>query len=97
MQVCTVLQTDSHASIPPLSFLTGRMPFLPPNQQRQSTEVIPPVKNWTMLLVQSFTAHMPLLTATTAFGLGRRCWSCQQCYLHSLHTLPWEHVEMSEN
>ena len=38
MQVCTSLQTDNHASTPPLSFLTGRMPFLPPNQQRQSTE-----------------------------------------------------------
>jgi len=37
MQVCTLLQTDNHASTPPLSF-TGRMPFLPPNQQRQSTE-----------------------------------------------------------
>jgi len=30
---------NNHASIPPLSFFTaGRMPFLPPNQQRQSTE-----------------------------------------------------------
>jgi len=38
MQVCTSLQTDNHASIPPLSFFTGQMPFLPPNQQRQSTE-----------------------------------------------------------
>jgi len=37
MQVCTSLQTDDHASTPPLSF-TGRMPFLQPNQQRQSTE-----------------------------------------------------------
>jgi len=27
-----------HASTPPLSFFTGWMPFLPPNQQRQSTE-----------------------------------------------------------
>jgi len=34
MQVCTSL----HASNPPLSFFTGRMPFLLPNQQRQSTE-----------------------------------------------------------
>jgi len=34
MQVCTSLQTDNHASTPPLSF-TGQMPFLPPNQQRQ--------------------------------------------------------------
>ena len=36
MQVCTSFQTDNHASTPPLSFFTGRMPFLPPNQQRQS-------------------------------------------------------------
>jgi len=49
MQVCTSFQTDNHASTSPLSFFTnytdmvlqfftGRMPFLPPNQQRQSTE-----------------------------------------------------------
>jgi len=37
-QVCNSLQTDNHANTPPLSFFTGRMPFLPPNQQRQSTE-----------------------------------------------------------
>ena len=36
MQVCTSLQTDNHASTPPLSFYR-LMPFLPPNQQRQST------------------------------------------------------------
>jgi len=39
MQVCTSLQTDNHASTPPLSFFTGRMPFLPPNQQRQSKKI----------------------------------------------------------
>jgi len=38
MQVCTSLQSDCHASTPPLSFFTGWMPYLPPNQQRQSTE-----------------------------------------------------------
>ena len=38
MQVCTSLQTGNHASTPPLSFFTGRMPFLPRSQQRQSTE-----------------------------------------------------------
>ena len=38
VQVCTSLQADNHASSPPLSFFTGRMPFLPPNQQCQSTE-----------------------------------------------------------
>jgi len=36
--ICISLQADNHASTPPLSFFTGRMPFLPPNQQRQSTE-----------------------------------------------------------
>ena len=39
MQVCTSLQTDSHASTPPISFFTGQMPFLPPNQQRQNTAI----------------------------------------------------------
>jgi len=38
MQVCTSLQTDNHTNTTPLSFFTGWMPFLPPNQQCQSTE-----------------------------------------------------------
>jgi len=38
MQVGTSLQTDNHASTPPLSCLVGWVPFLPPNHQRQSTE-----------------------------------------------------------
>ena len=38
MQVCTLLQTDNHASTPPLSFFTSRMSFLSPNQQCQSIE-----------------------------------------------------------
>jgi len=39
MQVCTLVQTDNHANTSPLeTFFTGRMPFLPLNQQRQSTE-----------------------------------------------------------
>jgi len=36
MQVCTLLQTYNHTSTPPLSFFTGRMPFLPPNQQQNN-------------------------------------------------------------
>jgi len=35
MQVCTSLQTDNHKHLT-AQFFTGRMPFLPPNQQRQS-------------------------------------------------------------
>ena len=36
--ICTSLQTDNHASTSSLHIFTGRMPFLLPNQQRQSTE-----------------------------------------------------------
>jgi len=38
MQVCTSLQTDYCTSTHHSSFFTGQMPFLPPNQQCQSTE-----------------------------------------------------------
>jgi len=38
MQVCTSLEIENHAITSPLSFFTGRMPFLLPNQQHQSTE-----------------------------------------------------------
>ena len=38
MQVCTMLQTDNHTSTPTTQFFTDQVPFLPPNQQRQSTE-----------------------------------------------------------
>jgi len=51
MQVCTSLQTDNHASTSPLSFFTSRMPFLPTNQQRQSTEgtILLMPNNWKKL------------------------------------------------
>ena len=56
---------------------------------RNTGQLAPPVKNWRIFLVQSFTACMPLLMAASAFGLGRRHWSSpQQCYLHCLHTGP---------
>jgi len=47
MQVCTSHQTDNHASTSPLSFFTGCMHFLSPNQQRQSTEGIKALKAYT--------------------------------------------------
>jgi len=36
--ICTSLQTDNHTSTSSLNFFAGRMLFLTPNQQRQSTE-----------------------------------------------------------
>jgi len=39
LQVCISLQIDNDASTTAvIFFVTGRMPFMPPNQQRQSTE-----------------------------------------------------------
>jgi len=50
MQICTSPLTDNHINTPPLSFFTGRLPFLSPNQQGQSTEgFLAHVKNITLL------------------------------------------------
>jgi len=38
MQICTSLQTNNHASTPPLSFFTGRMPFVSPNRVKALKE-----------------------------------------------------------
>ena len=64
MQVCTLLQTDNHASTPPLSFFTGRMPFLPPNQQRQSTE------GWQLLVNANKTKQSTTNRSSWAVSLG---------------------------
>jgi len=62
MQVYTSLQTDNHTSTPPLCF-TGWMPFLPPNQQHQTTE--------------GKLSNMSLMT--NFFSAGQRtCTSCMQ-------------------
>ena len=69
MQVCTSLQTDNHASTAPLSFFTGRMPFLPPNQQRPSTEGI------------RYQQTTDRNAATTIISDGRARVTAVQCYL----------------
>jgi len=48
MQVCTSLQTDNHASTPSLSFFTGCMPFLPPNQRRHNHNKYNTIKSFIM-------------------------------------------------
>jgi len=45
IQVCISFQTDIHASTLPLKFFTGRVPFLLPNQQHQSTEALTKLLN----------------------------------------------------
>ena len=58
----------------------------PPLYSHYTHQPAPPVKNWRILLVQSFTVRRPLLMATSTFGLRRRHWSSQQFYLHCLCT-----------
>jgi len=70
MQVCTALQTDNHASTPPLSFFTGQMPFLPPNQQPQSTEGI--MMPWTAKVLSVSTK---LLNAQVALYAQAFTWA----------------------
>jgi len=48
----------------------------------------PPVKNCVILLVQSFTACMPLITASSTFGLGRRQSSQLTTRLHCTRQYP---------
>jgi len=57
MQVCTLLQTDNHTSIPP--FFTGRMPFLPLKQQRQSTEGIQLLTNYYINTLTYLHTYVP--------------------------------------
>jgi len=44
--ICTLLQTDNHASTSSLSFFTSRMLFPMPSQQCQSTEDLLNVEEW---------------------------------------------------
>ena len=75
MQVCTLLQTDNHASNPPLSFFTGRMPFLLPNQQCQSTEGITSKLTIALLLFQTFHCRLYWLFLKNLTIMV--CFSCQ--------------------
>jgi len=82
MQVCTSLQTDNHASSPTTQFFTGQMPFLPPNQQRQSTEglkyvtVVNNLKPLSMLVICHLVAdphhsHFPPLNVLAEMNVGQ--------------------------
>jgi len=46
------------------------------------------LQNGRISLVQSFTARMPLLRASSAFGLGRRRWSFVNSVIYTV-SLPW--------
>ena len=56
MQVCTSLQADDHTSTSPLCFCR-LVPFLPPNQQRQSSEGSTTVWYVPVTNILSLTVH----------------------------------------
>jgi len=58
MQVCTLLQTDNHANTPPLCFYRP-VPFLPPNQQHQSTEGTSWLVNQSIRLIKLAASRVP--------------------------------------
>jgi len=47
MQVCTLLQTDNHTSIPPLSFLQAGCPSCRPTNSVKALKVLHPTRHKT--------------------------------------------------
>ena len=81
MQVCTLLQTDKHTSTPPL-FFTGRMPFLPPNQQRQSTEG-KHCRHWSQMRPQVAAVPAVCVPAYPIDGLEASCFPVIHLSVHA--------------
>ena len=79
MQVCTSLQTDNHASTSALSFFTGRMPFLPPNQALPSDTAISKQLNSTVTDIE------PSIF-TTAHGCSTQCANNSACWWRAATT-----------
>ena len=90
MQVCTSLQTDNHASTPPLSFFTGQMHFLLPNQQSQSTEG----GNKYFLLANIFPLKKPRSPTRCCWGWKTAGWICSRTeeFHPALVSLPSGHA-----
>ena len=82
MQVCTSLQTDNHTSTTSLSFFTGWMPFLPPNQQCRSTEV-------TTVTVDKSHITAALLQITLTISSMPRLLPSESSPSHSRHHHHW--------
>jgi len=51
MQVCTLLQTDNHTSIPPLSFLQAGCPSCRPTNSVKALKAFKALKAWLYYLV----------------------------------------------
>ena len=76
MQVCTLLQTDNHTSTPPFCFFTGRMRFLLPNRQCQSTEGLIISTNIDILMMKQLLLSRLILNQSFLYWhmTKRICW-----------------------
>ena len=89
MQVYTSLQTDNHASTPPLSFFTGRRPFLPPNQQRQSTEGTTQKLTCGSLIYCTLICSCAVIAVVTYYTIWMMCCTQQCTLVHTLVNWHW--------
>jgi len=67
------------------------------SQKQQSRQATTNRKNWMILVEQSFTACMPLLTMTSACVLERCYNSPRWCYLHHHCTLNKQKDTVTKN
>ena len=76
MQVCTSLQTDNHASTSLVR--TGRMPFLPPNQQRKALKAHELLYHQGLkYILCKFVSHTASVRLVTALN--------EQMWIHKLY------------
>ena len=80
---------DNHANIPPLSFFTGQMPFLPPNQQRQSTEGRISTTDWQEIEPVEFEPYRMCHARLPSARHRQRCCEHQTARYHSLYRTRW--------
>jgi len=66
MQVCTSLQTDNHASTPPLSFLQARCPSCRPTNSVKALKA----KYQENVALPAFARHTPLMLSAAQQSIG---------------------------
>jgi len=87
MQVCTSSKTTtptSHHSV-----FTGRMPFLPPNQQRQSTE-------GKMFCINSLSENIPKSVNCAMYADDVSLWASHRCKESATADIQWAVDSVSE-
>jgi len=71
MQICTLPQTDNHASIPPLTFLQARCPSCCPTNSVKALKAITEIEH-KIRLTRNVDAQCCLIKAKYSWDLGLR-------------------------